>query len=189
LGMSRSGLFVSEEPYHLAEVASGFNRKTTLSPLHGALIASAVLNGGKLMSPSLIDRVTNGKGETVYRGQTSQISQAISPNTASVLSDLMQATIRSGTSRRAFSGYRYDRVLSKLIIGGKTGSISNVTQTSKYDWFVGFAKEKGRAESIAISVLVVHGETLSRKAGSYARMAIKAYYEEYFNGKNSNRRS
>ncbi len=193
LGKFRSSLFVSEEPYHLAEIASGFNRKTTLSPLHGALIASAVLNGGRFMSPSLIDRVTNGDGETVYQGHTSQISQAISPSTASVLSDLMQATIRSGTSRRAFSGYRYDKVLSKLIIGGKTGSISNITQTSKYDWFVGFAKEKGRAESIAVSVLVVHGETLSRRAGSYARMAIKAYYEEHFNGKsavsNNKRRS
>ncbi len=97
----------------------------------------------------------------------------------------MQATIRSGTSRKAFRGYRYDKVLSRLVIGGKTGSISNLEHTSKYDWFVGFAKDKKAPESIAVSVLVVHGDKVGRKAGSYARLAIRAYYDAYFSGKSA----
>ncbi len=35
------------------------------------------------------------------------------------------ATVRSGTSRKSFKGYRNDRILSKLNMGGKTGSIFN----------------------------------------------------------------
>jgi cell division protein FtsI/penicillin-binding protein 2 len=45
---------VSDDPYHLAEIASGFNKETQLSPLHAALMASVVLNGGRLMSPVLV---------------------------------------------------------------------------------------------------------------------------------------
>ncbi len=189
LGEPLSRLFVSEEPYHRAEIASGFNRKTTISPVHGALIASTALNGGKLMEPAFIRRVTNGRGETIYRGQPSEIGRAITPKTASVLAELMQATVRSGTARKAFRGYRYDKVLSKLVIGGKTGSISNLAHTSKYDWFVGFAKDKTKdktsEDGIAVSVLVVHGDLLGRRAGSYAKMAIKAYYEDYFSQKSA----
>lgn len=183
LGESLSRLFVSEEPYHRAEIASGFNRKTTISPVHGALIASTALNGGKLMAPAFIRRVTNGSGKTIYQGRPSEIGRAVTPETASVLAELMQATVRFGTARKAFRGYRYDKVLSELVIGGKTGSISNLAHTSKYDWFVGFAKDKTGGDGIAVSVLVVHGDLLGRRAGSYAKMAIKAYYEDYFSQK------
>jgi cell division protein FtsI/penicillin-binding protein 2 len=182
-GKLQSRLFVSQESYHRAEIASGFNRKTTISPVHGALIASAVLNNGKLMAPTVIHRVTNGDGETVYEEAPAEFGQAVSPKTASILAELMQATIRYGTARKAFRGYRYDKVLSKLTLGGKTGSISNHAHTSKYDWFVGFAREKGVPEGIAVAALVVHGDKLGRRAGSYARMAIKAYYEDYFSEK------
>ncbi len=183
LGRSRSRLFVSDKPYHLAEIASGFNRETTLSPLHGALIASVIANGGRFMAPIFIDAITNESHEKVYRRRAFPIRRVLSPRTVSVLSDLMQATVRSGTLRRAFRGYRRDKVLSKLIIGGKTGSISNREHTSKYDWFIGFAKEKKGIKNVAVSVLVVHGEKLGPRAGSYARLAIKAYFKAYFEGK------
>jgi len=49
---------------------------------------------------------------------------------------LMDATISRGTSRRAFKGYRRDRVLSGLSLGGKTGSIKNETDEWLFDWFV-----------------------------------------------------
>jgi membrane carboxypeptidase/penicillin-binding protein len=52
----------------------------------------------------------------------------------------MRTTIDKGTCRKAFRGYQRDRVLSKLAIGGKTGSINNKTNDIRFDWFVGFAQ-------------------------------------------------
>ena len=39
-------LFYDDDEYGLAEMASGFNRETLISPLHGAMIASVFANDG-----------------------------------------------------------------------------------------------------------------------------------------------
>ena len=41
LPLSTSRLNVKSDSYHRAEIASGFNRQTTISPIHGAMIVSA----------------------------------------------------------------------------------------------------------------------------------------------------
>ncbi len=46
LPVSPSRIAFSEEPYHLAEISCGFNRDTTISPLHGAMLSCAVFNRG-----------------------------------------------------------------------------------------------------------------------------------------------
>jgi membrane carboxypeptidase/penicillin-binding protein len=92
----------------------------------------------------------------------------------------MKATVKSGTSRKIFRGYRKDRVLSRLNIGGKTGSIDNHSHDARYDWFVGFGEEKEGGEKIVISVVVAHEEYIGTRAGKYARLAIKYYFQDYF---------
>ncbi|MFH1102597.1 MAG: penicillin-binding transpeptidase domain-containing protein [Pseudomonadota bacterium] len=175
--VSPSSFVLDDDLFNRAEIASGFNRRTTLSPLHGALMASAILNRGSLLEPTLIDEIIDESGEPVYRRQKNKIGQAMSPETAAIMLELMTATIRSGTSRKAFRGYLRDKILSSLIIGGKTGSISSYSNEIKYDWFVGFAGRKNKEDAIAISVLVAHDGHVGKKASSYARMAIKAYFE------------
>ena len=180
LPMTPSVVTISDEPYRWAEIASGFNRMTTLSPLHGALIAATVLNEGKLIEPTIIEKVIDGDGRTIYRGHSETLSQAITPGASEIVHQLMRATVRSGTSRESFRGYRKDRVLSKLIIGGKTGSISNKTQDARFDWFVGFAEEKDGPKKLAVSVVVAHEKYIGIRAGRYARMAIRHHFRDYF---------
>jgi len=175
-----SSVTVTDEPYQLAEIASGFNRETTLSALHGVLLAAAILNNGSLIVPTLVERVSDKNGHTIYHSQMTRMNQAISPEASKVVSILMQATVRSGTSRKAFRGYRKDRILSKLVIGGKTGSIFNKSREARFDWFVGFAKEKKGDEQLAVSVVVAHEEYIGTRASQYARMAIRHYFDNYF---------
>ena len=52
-----SHLSIKDAPYNWAEIASGFNNSTTLSPLHGVLLAAAVVNHGELVEPTVIDRI------------------------------------------------------------------------------------------------------------------------------------
>jgi len=168
---------LSDEFYHLAEIASGFNRETTISPLHGAVMASAILNNGKLTEPAIIDQITDNKGNLFYRSNPKMLHQAISEETSKVIYDLMKATIQSGTCRKTFKDYQDDAILSKLYIGGKTGSISSRTRDNyHYDWFVGFAEQKEGTEKIVISVCVAHQRYIGRRANQYAKMIIKEYF-------------
>ena len=46
--MGQSRIFNDDSSYGLAELASGFNKGTMMSPVHGAIIASVIANGGVL---------------------------------------------------------------------------------------------------------------------------------------------
>jgi hypothetical protein len=169
-----------DDTYHWAEIASGFNRETIISPLHGALIASAIANRGQLIEPIIVDRIRDQNGDVVYQSRFTVLNRAISPESSGIIKQLMLETIATGTCRKAFKGYRSDTVLSKLNIGGKTGTISSKDRHAHYDWFVGFAEEKGGTEQIVISAVVAHGKLRGVRAKEYARMAIKEYFRSYF---------
>ena len=175
-----SRLAVDDESYHRAEIASGFNRQTTLSPLHGAVIVSAVVNGGKPVEPTLVDRIIDDKGNPVYQTEPQFLTAAVSPKTADVLNQLMIATVASGTAKKIFRGHGRSKVLSRLKLGGKTGSIYNRTHDARFDWFVGFATEKKGSEKIVVAVVVAHEDYIGIRAGQYARMAIEHYFKDYF---------
>jgi peptidoglycan glycosyltransferase len=176
LPVNPSHFKINDKPYHWAELASGFNRDTTISPLHGAVIASAVLNEGRMVTPSIVDRIVDDKGRVLYTGQQSWEQRAMSSKAAAVLNQLMQATIKSGTGRKSFRNYRHDKVLSRLQIGGKTGTIDNHAHDARYDWFVGFGKERDGKKEVVVAVMVAHEKYIGIRASQYARMAMKYYF-------------
>jgi len=171
--------------FHLAEIGSGFNRQTTISPLHGALMAAAVVNSGVMMEPSLVDRVRLVGGgpveKEVYRGRPAVFRRVVSPETAEGMRRLMAATITKGTCRTAFRGFGRDEVLGQLELGAKTGSINDSSQTYRIDWFVGYGQHPSTGRSLALAVLVAHDlerrGTASRVLG---REALKHYFKTVF---------
>ena len=178
--ISPSHLSVSEEIYHHAEIASGFNRDTTISPVHAAMMVSSALNGGHLIEATIVDRVVNASGDMIYQGAKSVTRPIITGETAAIIHGLMESTVKVGTARKAFRGYRRDKVLKRLIIGGKTGSIFNRAHDARFDWFVGFAEAKNLSEKLVISAVVAHEEYIGRRAAEYARLAFSTYFENYF---------
>ena len=114
-----SHLEVGPDSYRRAEIASGFNKQTTISPLHGAVIVSAIVNNGKPAEPTLVDRIDDPNGHMVYQSSPHILPPAVSPETAEVLDQLMVATVKKGTARKPFRGYSRDKVLSRLNLGGK----------------------------------------------------------------------
>ena len=171
-----------DDSYELALSGSGFNRKTTLSPLHGALMAAAVVNGGVMMEPTVVERVMvykNGRlGAQVYRNSPQVLRRSLAPQTASRMRALMTATITKGTGRRTFRRAKYDRVLKNLFLGGKTGSINDTTQSYRIDWFVGYGWERTTGKALAVGVVVAH-DLQRRGIGSrvLARDALRYYFD------------
>ncbi len=176
LPAEQSFLEISDKPFNLAEIASGFNRTTTISPLHAAMIAGMVANGGKLVKPSIVD-VASQDHKTVYRRQAGALSQAIRPLTTESLQKLMNATITSGTARNQFVGISTDPILSRLDMGGKTGSINNNRRQIRYDWFAGYASNPDGSEKIAVGIIVAHKEYIGKRAATYFREIVSRYFE------------
>jgi cell division protein FtsI/penicillin-binding protein 2 len=178
--LSPSPIVFTDEPYQWAEVASGFNRQTKMSPVHGALITATIFNQGRLIEPTIVDRIIDEKGVDLYQGQPATIHQAFAPDTSDAMDELMKATVRSGTVRGAFRKYRRDKIISRLEIGGKTGTINNKTDDVKYEWFVGYAQDKAGDSKLILSVLVAHEKYIGIRAVQYAIMAFKKYFKTRF---------
>ena len=102
-----------------------------VTPLQMAMVAGAIANGGKLMKPQLIKRVSSADGKVIHRMHPKQISQATKPTTAAELRAMMVKVVQSGTGRNA--------QIPGLTVGGKTGT-AEIGQGDVYDaWFIFFA--------------------------------------------------
>jgi len=49
-----SAVDVPEDPFGIAEITSGFNKRTLISPIHAALMTAAIANDGTMMRPWLV---------------------------------------------------------------------------------------------------------------------------------------
>jgi penicillin-binding protein A len=167
---------VPDDPWGVAESASGFTRLNTMSPLQGALIAASVVNDGTMMEPFVVQAVYKMDGTQVYTAEPKVANQVMDAKTAVEMRSLMNETVVRGTSRRQFRGF-FRRQFSTLNVGGKTGSLTGLDPRGKYDWFVGFA-ENGSTR-VAFAALTIHEKLWRVKSSYLARKAI----ETYFHGK------
>lgn len=168
-----SRISVGEDPFEQAEVASGFNMETTISPLHGAMIASVVLNSGRMKSPSIVDRVIDDGDRPVYQRSDSGSRQVISEKTSNELYRMMLTTVSKGTARKVFRGIKNNEILKTLDIGGKTGSMNN---NPRFDWFIGFADNPNTRHALIVSAMVAHEDYIGKRAGEYAQIAMESFF-------------
>jgi penicillin-binding protein A len=163
---------IPDDGFGLAETAAGFGA-VRLSPLHGALIAAAVANGGTLVPPRIVASVDGAPAPAAGAPHT-----VLEPRVAAALADMMRTTVREGTARRAF---RVDRVSTRsplhgVDIGGKTGSLADKAPFRDNSWFVGFA---GRGDAqIAVAAVVVNERIWHVRATQVAHEALSAYFAE-----------
>lgn len=173
--VARSIVNVPDDDFGLAEIASGFNKRTRISPLHAALLASAVANDGVMMRPWVIKRVLRENGEILYRGEPSRMTDSISRETAEDLRILMRETVTHGTCRRSFDRLRRKKAFSDVEFGAKTGTINDPTGQFKYDWLTAYAIPPDGTKGICVAIMGVHGEKLGIRAGKLGGIIINYY--------------
>jgi membrane peptidoglycan carboxypeptidase len=176
LPMDVSTIQVPEDDFGLAEIASGFNKKTVISPLHAALITAAVANDGDIMAPWLVAKVRDHTGRVLYRATPSKLASPLKPNTAGYTKVLMRETVVSGTSRKAFRRLRRDKKFKNVALGAKTGTINDEVDQYKYDWITAYALPGNGDGGICITILAVHGKLLGIRASELAGYVIKHYF-------------
>ncbi len=125
--ISRFGFDPEKHPPYLT-MALGAG---SVTPMQVALGYSVFANGGYLVKPYLITKVTDplGKVLSAYTPiELDERSRAIEPRNAFLISHLLQEVTRSGTAMRA------QAVLKRNDIYGKTGT----TNDSMDAWFAGY---------------------------------------------------
>lgn len=175
LQIGNSKLFQDNDEYGLAELASGFNRQTMISPVHGATIASVIANGGNMRSASVIKEIKDSSTGRIIWERGPQTERVLSDETAEKLQEMMGLTVSKGTARGAFR--RWLRRNKNFNLGGKTGSITGGLPFGKRDWFVSYASpSENLEEGISICVMIVNIEKWYIKSTVFTREIIDYYY-------------
>ena len=183
LGMDKITQFskdigIYEKPEELLSISLG-SAETTLINLTSAY--SSFVNGGKLVSPILIDRIQDGEGITIINNENRRCKdcesvsftgknfpkiednykQILSPQTAYQVTSLLQGVVERGTGKK----------LKKLglNLAGKTGTTNDNTDA----WFIGFTSNL----VIGVYVGMDNPEPLGKfETGSKAALPI---FEEF----------
>ena len=135
-----------------------------VTPLHMAMISGTIANGGVMMKPWLIERITNSLGAATTSGAPTPYRQVVSESVASKIAEYMYETVESGTATRAaIRGYT---------VCGKTGSaeVSDDKTVETNAWFTGFIYDD--AHPYAISVVIEGGGAGARMPSELAAKAL-----------------
>ncbi len=158
---------IPADPIERAKVAAGFWH-TTLSPLHGAVLAQAIANRGIMLQPRLLE----AKGRKRTGGSWFR-RRVLTEYVAKLLGRMMVMTTTVGTARKAFYTSRGLAYVPWGKVAGKTGSLTRPEPYVDYSWFVGFAP--ARSPEVAFAVLLGNPPKWRVKAAHVARMLLQAY--------------
>lgn len=154
-------------------VGAGFGI-SRLSPLHAALMSSAMASDGHVRAPYLVAEAYDSSGELIYEGEPRDLGVALSMKTVEKMKALMDDTVEAGTGRRDFS--RFEKGYPGIDVSGKTGTLLDLEDRQvMYTWFTGnFPLPGGRMASIG--VLVGSPQTWIVRASSVAGRAVNTIW-------------
>ncbi len=173
-----SAVKMPEDGLAFARTAAGF-WNTTLSPLHAAMLSATVARGGEVIRPQIVRQVEEATGDVAWTSPGVQVlRRAIKPETAALVTSMMERTVTEGTSYRAFHDARRTPFLPGVAVAGKTGTLTDAEKGRFYTWFTGFAPTHPEAgqRQVAIAVLVVNQATWTVKANTVARDMLRSFF-------------
>jgi len=164
---------VPREEFELARTGAGFG-EVYVSPLHMAMIMSAIASGGAMPRPVLIDRIEDRDGKPLYESSPMKWRDTVLPETANAVVRMMVKTVEFGTSHRTFGTPERTPLLHDMDVAGKTGSLSGWTPSVHFEWFAGVAPVG--APRLALSALVVNDSRWKIKGSYVGKEAFNSYF-------------
>ena len=160
-----------EDPQNKTQLAAAsFGQTFTITPLQLITAVSACVNGGDLMKPYVVSKITDGDGNVVEENEPTTVRRVLSAETSAQVCKILEQVVADpveGTGKNAYvAGYR---------IGGKTGTSTKTTKevntgTKEYIVsFLGFAPADD--PQIAILVLLDNPKQPSKVYTSGGQMA------------------
>lgn len=123
-------------------------RDVTMSALQAAVMAATVANDGRRMEPYVVDKVTAPDLRELRTTRPHEVTQAVSPEVAAQIEDLMFASERNTVGGRAG-------------IASKTGTAEHGDEnTPPHTWYVAYLPDR----DVAVAVVVKDGGGLGTSA-------------------------
>lgn len=138
-------------------------RDVALTPMQNAMIVAAIANGGTLVAPYLVQEIQSQDLSVVGTTDPDQLGQAISPQVAQTLTELMVNNENSYSSVGKIRGIQ---------IAAKTGTAEHGTDpknTPPHVWYVAFAPAED--PQIAVAVLIESGGDRNNLAATGGEVA------------------
>lgn len=163
----------------LAQLASGYNQQTKISPVYGAMLAGSICAQGAIVQPSVVDSLRAvDNGQCLYRARAEVWRTPIKAATAGEVMRLMTKVTEYGTARRSFRKMMLSPRYSDITFGGKTGTLDQ-DSVGHVDWFIGFAHyNKAAFGDIAIGVVTVHGPNWTVHSSFLAAEIFRKYIDK-----------
>lgn len=126
------GLVWEKSRMGITELATAsFGQRFTVTPLQMVTGFSAVINGGNLYQPYVVQKVTDTNGNVVQEKEPNLVRQVVSEQTSQRARAILETVVSEGGGSNAYqAGYR---------IGGKTGSAETLEDGRTIVSFMGFA--------------------------------------------------
>lgn len=159
--------------FHMTEESSSWEILQTvigqgtveMTPLHLAMVVSAVANDGVMRKPYLADAITDAHGNLVKKYQPQDYSVPMTKEEAQQITEWMTLCVTEGTGYRA--------ALDNYQVAGKTGTAEWNPEKEAHSWFVGFVPAE--APEIVVSVIVEEGGAGGNKAALIAEKVFEAW--------------
>lgn len=142
---------------------------TTMSPLHLAMITSAIAYDGILMKPYVVECFRQSNGKTHPAGYEGEYARLMTTEEADILTEYMASVTAYGTAANMKEEYR---------IAGKTGTAEHsVRNAPAHAWFTGFAPYED--PEIVVTMIMEQAGAASGTAVPAAEKIFAAYFEKY----------
>ena len=118
---------------YLSLATASFGQRFTVTPIQMITAFSAVINGGNLYQPYVVQSISDASGAVIQNTEPTLIRQVVSEETSRRCRAILETVVSEGTGGNAYqAGYR---------IGGKTGSSETIPKEDDRTIvsFMGFA--------------------------------------------------
>ena len=111
--------------------SSAFGQTNKITPIQMCTAFCAIVNGGYLITPHLVDKVLDSDGNVVETIETQIKRQVISEDTSKQMRGILETIVTENGGHNAYiAGYR---------IGGKSGTAEKIDEYNKEFWETGNA--------------------------------------------------
>ena len=147
-----AGILIGQSRVKNVDLARiGFGQSVAVTPIQMITAACAVVNGGRLMKPYLVEAIEDSEGGVITKNSPTVVSTPISAATSATMRKLLYGVVENGGGKNA--------KVSGWSVGGKTGTAQiykngRIESNLHIGSFVGFAP----AENPKVALLVTVNE-------------------------------
>ena len=169
--VKRSEYYTADRMGPVELASCSFGQSSKVSYLQMLTAVAAIVNGGNLMQPYVVQRITDADGQTVREIEPQVKRKVLKEETSRIMCELMEGVVTTGTGKNAaLPGYR---------VGGKSGTsqkLDSENERARIASFVAVAPIENPRIAVLVCLDEPHSWTTS--GGSLSAPVCAAFLKQ-----------